>query len=82
MRWCLAIRDIHLPLMPLVLLYSGAAIVGAAEVWRQRRSGRFLIASLVLHGLLASWVFEFAVVDSQRVKDAVAVGRIESPVSR
>ena len=68
----------HLPLMPLVLLYSGAAVVRAADIWRQRRSPRFIIASLLCAGLAASWVFEIAVVDSQRVKDAVTVGRTES----
>ena len=34
----------HLPLMPLVLLYSGAAMARAADIWRQRRSPRFILA--------------------------------------
>jgi 4-amino-4-deoxy-L-arabinose transferase-like glycosyltransferase len=61
----------HLPLMPIVFIYSAAAILRTGIIWRQRWSGHFLLASLLCFLLLASWAWELFWVDPQRYLSAL-----------
>jgi hypothetical protein len=56
----------HLPLMPIVLVYSAAAITHAGYLWSQRFSGRFVFAGTLCTLLAASWAWELFLVDPQR----------------
>ncbi|MEX2187960.1 MAG: glycosyltransferase family 39 protein [Pirellulales bacterium] len=58
----------HLPLMPLVLIYAGAAVVHRREIWRQRRSRRFCAAALTYAILAVGWVWEVAWVERARIQ--------------
>ena len=61
----------HLPLMPIVFIYSAAAMTHAGLIWRERRSGRFVLASTLCLLLLASWGWELLWVDPQRYLSAL-----------
>ena len=52
--------------MPIVFIYSAAAMMHVGPIWRQRRSGRFVLASALCLLLLASWGWELLWVDPQR----------------
>jgi len=59
----------HLPLMPLVLVFSAAAVVNFRDIWQRRSTWPFR-AAVGLGGLLAcSWAWRIAVVDFQRFWD-------------
>lgn len=47
----------HLPLMPLVLMYSASAIVNAGRLWQSRREGKFWLAVGVCVLLVAGWAW-------------------------
>jgi 4-amino-4-deoxy-L-arabinose transferase-like glycosyltransferase len=55
----------HLPLMPLVLLYTAGAVTHAQAIWARRRSLRFGFAVVLCAGLLAGWTWNFFAVDRQ-----------------
>src|SRR5262249_5720513 len=45
----------HLPLMPLVLVYSAAALLDLRAIWSRRRGGRFVLALSVCLVLMLGW---------------------------
>lgn len=57
----------HLPLIPLLLLYSASALVHARGVWQQRRQWKFWLASSVMGLLVAGWIWNAAAGDLQRL---------------
>jgi 4-amino-4-deoxy-L-arabinose transferase-like glycosyltransferase len=61
----------HLPLMPLVLLYTAGAVTQARTIWARRRSLRFGFAVVLCAGLLAGWTWNFFAVDWQLFVDAL-----------
>ncbi len=56
----------HLPLMPLVLIYSAAALMRLGQIWGRRRRPAFWMAFALSAGLVASWLWEILVVDFGR----------------
>jgi hypothetical protein len=56
----------HIPLLPIVLLYSAAALVQFQNLWRQRWTWKFALASSVCGLLAASWAWELLWVDPNR----------------
>ncbi|HTU93546.1 MAG TPA: glycosyltransferase family 39 protein [Gemmataceae bacterium] len=57
----------HLPLMPLVLAYAATAVVHRKEIWRQRRSWSFWMASGCCAIFVAGWLWGLVVVDPARI---------------
>lgn len=57
----------HLPLMPLVLIYTAKAIRELPAIWSQRNSLRFALAAALSLILIAGWAWNLAVVDWARV---------------
>ena len=53
----------HLPLLPLVLLFSGAALVARKEIWRRRSTTAFRLATASSGLLIGAWVWEILAVD-------------------
>jgi 4-amino-4-deoxy-L-arabinose transferase-like glycosyltransferase len=53
----------HLPLMPLVLLFTAAALVRWGAIWQQRRSRPFWVACGLCLLFVAGWVWLFIAVD-------------------
>lgn len=62
----------HLPLIPIVLIYSAAAITHTAGIWSQRLSGRFALAVTLCTLLALSWGWEIFWVDPQRYFGALS----------
>ena len=60
----------HLPLIPLVLVYTAGAITNAGAIWRQRKSVRFAVAAGICVVLFAGWAWTFFAVDWQRFAGA------------
>ena len=60
----------HLPLMPLLLVYTAAALTNLGAIWRQRRSLRFVAVSAVCAALVAGWAWTFIAVDLARLTGA------------
>lgn len=56
----------HLPLMPLVCLFSASALCQARALWQRRRAGRFWLAAAVCLVFVLSWVGEIVLVDAPR----------------
>ncbi len=53
----------HLPIIPLVCVFAGAAIVGQREIWSRRHSWAFALAGSISVILVLGWVREFVFVD-------------------
>lgn len=51
----------HLPVMPLMLLYSASACVHARDIWSRRRSPAFRWAVALCATLILGWLWELAV---------------------
>lgn len=62
----------HLPLMPLVLLYSAAAVVHVPSIWQRRRSLRFALACAAGGVMLAAWCYEILAIDLERYLNALS----------
>ncbi len=56
----------HLPLVPLVLVFSAAGLVHWRQIWAGRRTRRFRIAAALCLVLIGGWVWEIVAVDFQR----------------
>jgi 4-amino-4-deoxy-L-arabinose transferase-like glycosyltransferase len=61
----------HLPLMPIVLMYSASVATNVQLVWQQRRSLRFGLATLCCLVFAAAWSFEVFVLDLSRFANAL-----------
>jgi 4-amino-4-deoxy-L-arabinose transferase-like glycosyltransferase len=59
----------HLPLMPLVFLYSASALLHRRAIWRRRRRWPFWLAVSICGMFLGSWLWEIGVVDGARYTD-------------
>ena len=53
----------HLPLMPLVILYSASALVGLRAIWLSRRRWGFWVAVAVAVLLIGGWIWQTLVID-------------------
>lgn len=60
----------HLPLMPLVLIYTASAFRNLPAIWNQRKSAGFVLATVLCLALAAGWTWNLVVVDWPRVVDA------------
>jgi hypothetical protein len=56
----------HLPLIPLILVYSAMALTHASQLWQRRQSLSFKIAGALCGILMLSWVIEIVLVDFER----------------
>ncbi len=56
----------HLPVMPLLMVYSANALIHFREVWSQRKRFRFWAACGVGFVFVAAWITEIAVVYTDR----------------
>jgi 4-amino-4-deoxy-L-arabinose transferase-like glycosyltransferase len=56
----------HLPLMPLIFLYTASSLVHASTIWQRRRSLPFLAATAIGCLFAAGWAWEIFVVDLDR----------------
>jgi 4-amino-4-deoxy-L-arabinose transferase-like glycosyltransferase len=56
----------HLPVMPLVLVYTAGALAHAGAVWRQRATRRFALAATLCGVLVAGWAWSLIAVDWER----------------
>jgi 4-amino-4-deoxy-L-arabinose transferase-like glycosyltransferase len=61
----------HLPLMPLVLIYSAAAIGNASDIWSRRNIPAFKLASLIAAALVGMWIWELTVVEAGRLAELI-----------
>ncbi len=59
----------HLPLMPLVLIYSALAFTNARPIWQERRRLAFWLAAALAAVLVGSWLWEMLIVDFSRFRD-------------
>lgn len=64
----------HLPLVPLLCIYSAAAVVHRTTLFDKWRSGAFAFASAACLLFVASWCYEVFVLDLQRFRDAMSGG--------
>jgi 4-amino-4-deoxy-L-arabinose transferase-like glycosyltransferase len=55
----------HLPLMPLVLVYTAGAVTHAGVIWEQRRTARFALSAGLCAILVAGWTWSFVAVDGE-----------------
>jgi 4-amino-4-deoxy-L-arabinose transferase-like glycosyltransferase len=53
----------HLPFIPIVIVYSAAAVVHRSTIFQRRRTLSFACAALACVILFASWIREFIMVD-------------------
>jgi hypothetical protein len=58
----------HLPLIPLVLLYAGAAAANAGMIWQQRGAWRFWAALALFLVLVGGWSWCAAVRDWEQIR--------------
>ena len=56
----------HLPIMPIVLLYSASALVQAGEIWRRRHERSFHLAAGLSGIFILGWLGEILFVDGER----------------
>jgi hypothetical protein len=56
----------HLPLIPILSLYGGAAICSVKQIWQDRWSGKVVFACIVCLLLGLSWIWELAWADPHR----------------
>ena len=61
----------HLPLVPLIMVYSASAITHAGAIWQQRKGLRFVLAAGLCSLLCAGWTWSFIAVDWARLSDAM-----------
>jgi 4-amino-4-deoxy-L-arabinose transferase-like glycosyltransferase len=61
----------HLPIIPLVLLYSANAIVNLPAIWKQRSRWSFRLAGGLSGLLVAGWLWTILAVDLQRYLEMV-----------
>jgi 4-amino-4-deoxy-L-arabinose transferase-like glycosyltransferase len=61
----------HLPLMPLVLVYTACALSNWPVIWQQRRSARMGLAAGLCSILVAGWVWNFVAVDWELFANAL-----------
>jgi 4-amino-4-deoxy-L-arabinose transferase-like glycosyltransferase len=55
----------HLPIMPLVLLYSTSALVHRRNIWQRRHEPAFRVAFAVSGVFFLGWLWEIVVVDAE-----------------
>lgn len=60
----------HLPVMPLVLIYTASAVWNWPEIWNRRNSRGFVLATTACVTLIAGWIWSLVVVDWPRVVEA------------
>jgi 4-amino-4-deoxy-L-arabinose transferase-like glycosyltransferase len=63
----------HLPIMPLVLVYTASAVVHARGIWQQRRRWRFWLAGGLGGVFVAGWLWLFVAVDLERYLTALGL---------
>lgn len=63
----------HLPLMPIVFVYSASALVNGRSIWQRRSRLAFWLATGSAAMLVGAWVWEVIVVDYQRVADLLGL---------
>jgi hypothetical protein len=56
----------HLPIMPLVLVFSASALVNARHVWQKRRSWSFRLAGALCCVLVVGWLWGLVAGDLER----------------
>ncbi len=61
----------HVPLMPIVMLYSATAILNAGDIWRRRFTWPAIFASTLCIVLISSWAWQFLWIDPQRFSIAL-----------
>jgi hypothetical protein len=61
----------HLPIIPILAIYSAAAIVHRREIWNRRSSLRFRAASALCLLSALGWLRELVFVDSTSVKHLI-----------
>ena len=57
----------HLPLMPLVLVYTANAVIHRKEIWQQRRRWPFWLACGFCAVFAAGWLWTMVVADPDRI---------------
>ncbi len=60
----------HLPLMPLIVMYTAAAVANRA--WKPDRSRGYAAALGALAALVFAWGFEVTVRDAERIRNALS----------
>lgn len=58
----------HLPLIPLILVYTAACATDWRQVWQKKRTWQFLSATVVCLMFTTSWIYEIAVIDLDRYR--------------
>jgi 4-amino-4-deoxy-L-arabinose transferase-like glycosyltransferase len=61
----------HLPLMPLILIYSASGLVNWRRIWQRRRTWTFWLAVGMIAVLVGGWVWETVAMDGPRIAEAV-----------
>lgn len=59
----------HLPLIPLILVYSSGALVHARDIWSNRQTAVCRLVVCLCAALILGWVWEIVVVDLHRYLD-------------
>ena len=57
----------HLPLAPIILIYTALALTNLGSIWQRRRSPRFAIATCLCLVVIASWAWMAIVVDGPQI---------------
>lgn len=61
----------HLPVMPLILLYSASAVVHSRAIWRRRSERSFRLACGLSAIMILGWLWEIVFIDLQRYLEAL-----------
>jgi 4-amino-4-deoxy-L-arabinose transferase-like glycosyltransferase len=65
----------HLPVMPLVMVFSAGALVNARSIWSQRRSWHFRLAGALCGVLVAGWLWRLLASDLERFASLIMATR-------
>jgi 4-amino-4-deoxy-L-arabinose transferase-like glycosyltransferase len=61
----------HLPLIPVISIYSASALVGFRRIWLERASWRPLVAGLVCAAAVGAWVYEIIITNYEALESAL-----------
>lgn len=62
----------HLPLIPILSVYSATAIVHYRQIWHRRADWRFGVACAIGGAAIAAWGYEIVAADLGAFKDAIS----------
>lgn len=72
----------HLPLVSVLAIYSASALVSLGAIWANRRTWRFVFATILSLALVSSWLIEIFWVDYGRFVESAESAGANRPVKQ